>query len=179
MAARTITVKNILFYRAHGTTVENNLDPEYQECLSINTDPDTWHPVKPDLLRYDLGFVREDDPTLVAFVKFSNGYGGEPTVDRWRSHGYSLRKIVSGVAINEGETFVDITEQWNGADLYDLSQSVKTGRGWFTFRTGSGPDAGSARRVPLTEFLKLTRSQHPREAADAYLREKRLRERLA
>ena len=91
-------VKGVNFFRAYGSAVEHNFDPEYLYAIGSpdkvkgngwQKDGEAWHPIKPDLLRYDLAFVREDS-TLVAFVHFKNGYGNGATVDRWKSHGFLL-----------------------------------------------------------------------------------------
>ena len=137
-ARATIKIKRVHFYRAHGGHVEMRQDPSYGEAIG---EPDL-HVVEPDLLRYDLAFVHEDGPTLVAFPVFSNYYGaGEPTLGLWRSH------------------------------LHRITREHKTGeidpKGWYTFRNpllvDGRIDYSRLVKVPLTAFLLLHRSQHPQD----------------
>lgn len=177
----TTKVKSVTFMRAHGETLKNNLDPEYVHAIGSPDKDPGWWPVKSDLLRYDLGFVSEEDPTLVAFVRFSNGYGMGATVDRWKSHGFLLRDVDYRDDVEEGMTVTTDDgrwEYWNRLDLFQQCSSVESGNGrWFTFRrvAGSdGTDAGAVHRIPLAAFTAAHPDIHPQEVAWEYVRNKEM-----
>jgi len=138
-------VKGVTFRRVTGTTIENRRDPEYRACLG---NPG-MHPVLPEVLRYDLAFVHPSDPALVAFPKFTSGYGGRPTVGKWESHGYRLERV-------------------DAASARVLSENFERGAAeWYTFRRPAvhgRPRNEALVRVPLSAFLALRRNAHPSEA---------------
>jgi len=165
----TINVKRVRFYRAYGRGVET---PDYATALGKDPNSPSWHPIAPDMLRYDLSFVRDEDPTLIATVKFSNGYGGDRSYGRWNSFNIKLRVVRKVETVEEGARVTQgLYENWNGGDLYEMEQNVKTGGDWFTYMREPTTDGtlGELRRVPLTELLKLHRDQRPSEAANNYL----------
>lgn len=163
---RTTKVKSVTFARITGHAITDRLDPEYLTALGIEADDESFHPVEPDMLRYDLAFVCPDDPTLVAFPTFSNGYGGKVTRGRWSSFQQYPHTVHGDTRVGEGEVDASLPrmEVWNRTDLWERVEAFKAGRGdWFTYRYDS--DAGKLRRVPLKAFIGAHPDTCPNEVA--------------
>ena len=164
---RKHTVKKVTLYVVDGPQFESRSDPDYVECLGL--DSESFHPIEPDALRYDLAFVNDAHPDLVAYVSLSSGYysgnsGRALTPSGKFSSGYSFRSLKASPLASEGQRIEQpdrILVQ--STDLFELVESVKGGRGWYTFRhPREGGEHGKVdyaklRKVPLTEVL----AQHP------------------
>ena len=161
---RKTKVTKVTFMRARGQALVNRLDPGYLKAIGQDPNAPDWHPVEPDMLRYDLAFVNDEEPGLVAFPTFSSGHGGKVTIDRWHSHGYQLKPIVERSGVEEGQRVsTGRNEAWHRLDYFEQRENVKAGRGWFTFRRPLGndgtPDYSALAKVPLTMFLE----RHPND----------------
>jgi len=164
---RKHTVKKVQLYVVDGPQFVSRSDPDYVEMLGL--DPETFHPVEPDALRYDLAFVHDDHPDLVAYVNLSSGYysgisGRALSPSGKFSSGYSFRRVKASPLVGEGERLAQAEYVgMQSTDLFELVESVKGGRGWYTFRhPREGGEHGKVdyaklRRVPLAEVL----AQHP------------------
>jgi len=163
---RKHTVKKVALYLVDGPQFVSRSDPDYVEMLGL--DSETFHPVEPDALRYDLAFVHDDHPDLVAYVRLSSGYtsgvGSTLHPSGKFSSGYSFRTLKASPLASEGQRIEQpdrILVQ--STDLFELVESVKGGRGWYTFRhPREGGEHGlvdyaKLRKVPLAEVL----AQHP------------------
>jgi len=164
---RTTKVKSVRFMRAHGTTITNRQNPEWVYAMGSPDKRSDWHVIPTDMLRYDMAFVNDADPTLIAFPLLSSGYGGTITRGRWDSFDIQLRGVEHAPNVGEGERFIESRlqeEHWNRCDLYEQQASVEAGSGWYTFRR----HRDGLLRVPLSAFLAAHPNDNINEVTEKY-----------
>lgn len=109
-----------------------------------------------DMLRYDVAFVRDQDPTLLAFPVFSTktgALGTGPTLGRWNS--FLLYPKVLGKWTNRtGVVWSNPTRQLVPTTLMDAAMGFLSPSpvGWTTYRHPKDSDGAEnyGRLMPMT-----------------------------
>ena len=103
------------------------------------------HKLIEDMLRYDAAFACDKFPNVIAYMRFSNKsgkWGGEPTVERWRS-------FLAGF----NPTPIGPMELRNLGILATIETMCADG--WYTIQPyGRHWDLTSDAKISLTDYLK-------------------------